>query len=84
MPTTSAMPTPAMSATSAEFISRHLDIQEQGDITIVRFREPRVTDPVEIEELGRQLYQVLECRNTEKVVLDFGPVEFLPARRLAS
>jgi anti-sigma B factor antagonist len=54
-----------------------LDIEERGDVTIVRFREPRVTDPVEIEELGRQLYQVLEYKNCSKMVIDFTPVEFL-------
>jgi len=66
-----------MPAASGEFVSRHLDVQEQGDVAIVRFREPRVTDPVEIEDLGRQLYQVLEYKNAAKLLLDFAPVEFL-------
>ena len=77
MPTTSVMPTPAMSAESVEFVGPHLDVQEQGDIAIVRFREPRVTDPLEIEELGRQLYGVLEFKNGSKLIIDFSLVEFL-------
>jgi len=55
----------------------HLKIEEQGEVTVVYLREPRVTDPVEIEEIGKQLYQVLEFKNCAKVVVDFEDVEFL-------
>ena len=54
-----------------------LEIQELGDVTVVRFRDPRITNPLEIEELGRQLYQALEVRNGSKLIIDFSPVEFL-------
>jgi anti-sigma B factor antagonist len=57
--------------------SRHLDITEKGDVTIVRFRDARLTDPIEIEELGRQLYQAFELKNCPKMVVDLAPVEFL-------
>jgi anti-sigma B factor antagonist len=57
--------------------TRHLDIDERGDVTIIRFRDERVTDPMEIEDLGRQMYNVLEYKNCDKVVIDFTPVEFL-------
>jgi anti-anti-sigma factor len=77
MPTTSVMSPPAVPSASNLAFSRHLDVQERGDVAVIRFREPRVTDPVEIEELGRQLYQVLEYKNAAKLVLDFSPVEFL-------
>ena len=56
---------------------QHLDIREIGDVTVVGFRDPRVTNPLEIEELGRQLYQVLEFKNCAKMVIDFSPVEFI-------
>ncbi len=72
MLTTSVAPSKAVMPAAS-----HLDISEQGEITIVRFGEPRVTDAVEIEELGRQLYHVLEYKNCSKVVLDFTSVEFL-------
>ncbi len=57
--------------------TRHLDIDEKGDVTIIRFRDERVTDAMEIEDLGRQLYHVLEYKNCDKLVIDFSPVEFL-------
>ena len=54
-----------------------LEVQEIGDATVVRFRDPRITNPLEIEELGRQLYHVLEVNNCGKLVIDFSSVEFL-------
>jgi anti-sigma B factor antagonist len=57
--------------------TRHLDINEHGEVTLIRFRDDRVTDPMEIEDLGRQLYHVLEYKNCDKLVIDFTPVEFL-------
>ncbi len=56
---------------------QRLEIQEIGDVTVIRFRDPRVTNPLEIDELGRELYRVLEFKNCAKLVLDFSPVEFL-------
>jgi anti-sigma B factor antagonist len=56
---------------------QRLNIQQIGDVAVVRFLDPRITDPMEIEELGRQLYRVLELKNCSKVVVDFSPVEFL-------
>ena len=57
--------------------TQRLEIQEIGDVTVVRFLDPRVTNPLEIEELGRQLYQVLEFKRGLKLVIDFSPVEFI-------
>lgn len=56
---------------------QRLDIQEIGDLTVIRFRDPRITNPLEIEELGRQLYRVLEVKNCSKLVVDFSSVEFI-------
>jgi anti-sigma B factor antagonist len=57
---------------------QRLAVQEIGDVTIVRFLDSRVTNPMEIEDLGQQLYHVLEAKNNcSKLVLDFSPVEFL-------
>jgi anti-sigma B factor antagonist len=59
--------------------TEHLDIDRHNGVTIVRFRDPRVTDANEIEELGRQMYHVLEHTNAAKLVIDLSSVEFLPS-----
>jgi anti-anti-sigma factor len=68
-----------MSITSAMPATQHLDFDDRDGATIVRFRDPRLTDPREIEELGRQLYALLEGKDRAKLVVDLSPVEFLPS-----
>ena len=68
-----------MFTTSSIMPAEHLDIEWQNNVTIVRFRDPRVTDASEIEELGRQLYQLLEHNDGAKLVIDLSSVEFLPS-----
>jgi anti-sigma B factor antagonist len=54
-----------------------LEIEEIGDVLVVRLLDTRITNPMEIEEFGRQLYGILDCKNHAKVVIDFSPVEFV-------
>ena len=57
--------------------TQRLEIDEMGDVAIVRFLDSRITNPMEIEELGQQLYRVLEYKNCSKLIIDFSPVEFI-------
>jgi anti-sigma B factor antagonist len=52
-----------------------LKLDETGDITIVRFCQRRYIDSAEIEELGLELYRVVEDGQCKKLVLDFSSVE---------
>ena len=56
---------------------QRLETQHNGDVTVVRFRDPRITDSLEIEELGRELYQLAAEYSHGKLVLNFSEVEFL-------
>ena len=64
--------------------SRRLDVKEIDGATVIQFCEGRITDPLEIEELGRELYQVVENNNSPRLVLDFSGVEFLSMPRWAN
>ncbi|MGO9112480.1 MAG: STAS domain-containing protein [Thermoguttaceae bacterium] len=56
---------------------QRVEIQKIGGVTVVRFLDSRVTKPLEIEELGSQLYKALEFKKGSKLVIDFSLVEFL-------
>ena len=53
-----------------------IELDLMGNVTIVQFREPRITDLLEIEQLGRELYQLIEEPVHRKLVLDFSEVMF--------
>ena len=52
------------------------EVDEIGLVSVVRFRECRMSALAEIEELGRELYELIEERVRRKLVLDFSEVEF--------
>ena len=56
--------------------SQRLEVQHSGDVTVVRFRDPRLIDSLEIEELGRELYELAAEDGHGKLVLNFSVVEY--------
>ena len=65
-------------------MSRHrrLDVSEVGDITVVRFVDRRILDATNIEELGGELFALIEGENRKNLLLNFSGVEFLSSAAL--
>lgn len=61
---------------------RRLDISEVGDVTVVRFRDHKIVDEVSIQELGQELFQLVEVDKRKKLLLSFASVEFLSSAAL--
>lgn len=62
---------------------RHLDISEVGDVTVVRFRDHKIIEDINIHELGQELFQLVEGENRQKLLLNFSSVEFLSSAALS-
>ena len=54
---------------------KHFDVTEIGDVTVVRFRNPRVAE--DMEEFGSELFSLVENDIRQKLLLNFAGVEFL-------
>ena len=61
---------------------QRLDVSEVGDVTIVRFVDRRILDATNIEELGGELFGLIEDDNRQKLLLNFSDVEFLSSAAL--
>jgi anti-sigma B factor antagonist len=61
---------------------RRLDVSEVGDVTVVRFVDRRILDANNIEELGVELFALIEKENRRKLLLNFADVEFLSSAAL--
>jgi anti-sigma B factor antagonist len=61
---------------------QRLDIREVGDVTVVRFRDSRIVEDITIQELGQQLFRLVEVENRVKLLLSFVAVEFLSSAAL--
>ena len=61
---------------------RRLDIEEIGDITVVRFVDKKILDEPNIQIIGNQLFGLVDEDHREKILLDFDNVEYLSSAAL--
>jgi anti-sigma B factor antagonist len=61
---------------------RRLQVSEVGGVTVVRFVDRKILDEANIQELGQELFQLVEEDNRKKLLLNFSSVEFLSSAAL--
>jgi anti-sigma B factor antagonist len=61
---------------------RRLAITEVGPVTVVRFADRRILDDANIQEIGQELYQLVEQEHREKLLLNLCDVDFLASSAL--
>ena len=61
---------------------RRLEVDEVGDVTVVRFRDRKIIDDMNIQELGQELFRLIETDNRRKLLLNFSSVDFLSSAAL--
>jgi anti-anti-sigma factor len=62
--------------------NQRVRVSETGDVTIVHFLDRKILDEVNIQELGQELFSLVEKENRKKLVLNFSSVEFLSSAAL--
>jgi anti-sigma B factor antagonist len=61
---------------------RRLVTNEVDDVTVVHFRDQKIIEDLKIQELGQELFQLIEAENCRKLVLNFASVDFLSSAAL--
>ena len=61
---------------------RRLAIAESGNVSVVTFTDSKIIDEQEIQELGQELFALVEQDGRKKMVLNFADVEFLSSAAL--
>ena len=51
-------------------------------MTVVRFRDHKIVEDVNIQELGSEMFQLIEVENRNKLLLNFSAVDFLSSAAL--
>ncbi len=59
-----------------------LDVSDVGDVTIVRFRDRRITDGRGIEEIGQELSRVMETGDRKKLIVSLASVDIMSSAAL--
>ena len=61
---------------------RRLDVSDVGDVTVVRFRDQKIIEDVNIQELGHELFRLVEVDERGKILLNFSNVDFTSSSML--
>jgi len=61
---------------------RRLDLNEIGEVTVVRFRDQKIIEDINIQELGQELFRLVEADHRGKLLLNFSSVDFLSSAAL--
>ena len=61
---------------------RRLEINEVGEVTVVHFRDQKIIEDLGIQELGQELFHLVEGEDRKKLVLNFSSVDFLSSAAL--
>ena len=61
---------------------RRIEISESTNVSVIRFKDQKIIDPQAIQELGQELFDLIENDDRKKLVLNFANVEFLSSAAL--
>jgi anti-sigma B factor antagonist len=61
---------------------QRLNVSEVGDVTVVHFRDQRIIEDLGIQEMGQELFHLVEAEGRKKLVLNFSSVGFLSSAAL--
>jgi len=62
--------------------AKRLEVTESANISVVRFNDKKIIDPETIQELGDELFDLVEKDERRKLVINFANVEFLSSAAL--
>ncbi|HEX8524271.1 MAG TPA: STAS domain-containing protein [Tepidisphaeraceae bacterium] len=60
----------------------HFTVQTIEKATVIEFRTPSLMDALILEEIGQELYRLVEAEDRRKLVLDFEKVEYLSSQAI--
>ena len=46
---------------------KRIDVHEVGEVAVVRFRDQKIVEDVLIQELGRELFELVEVERRTKI-----------------
>ncbi len=61
---------------------QRIEVSESSNVSVVRFKDQKIIDPQAIQELGQELFDLVEKEDRKKIVVNFANVEFLSSAAL--
>jgi anti-sigma B factor antagonist len=65
-----------------DFHAEYLALDQQGEVTVARFTVPRLTEDVNLEQLGHELFTLVDQFDCRKLVVRLDSVEYVTSSGL--
>lgn len=62
--------------------SSRILIEDYAGVTVVTFTDSSILDAASIDQMGKDLYHLVDNQNKQKLILDFSNVKFLSSHAL--
>jgi anti-sigma B factor antagonist len=63
-------------------MSTHFTVQPIEKFTVVEFKTASLMDPVILEEIGQELYRLVDAEDKRRLILDFEKVQYLSSQAI--
>ena len=63
-------------------MSTHFTVQQIEKFTVVEFITPSLMDPLVLEEIGKELYRIVDEEDKRRLILDFEKVQYLSSQAI--
>ena len=61
---------------------QRIEVSEVGDVSVIRFRDRKIVEDINIQELGIEMFRLVETDKRGKLLLNFSTVDFLSSAAL--
>lgn len=68
--------------TFSDFHSEYLALDQQGEVTVARFTVPRLTEEVNLEQVGHELFALIEQLDCRKLVVRLDDLDYVTSSGL--
>ena len=66
----------------SEDATQRIDVRQEGDVTIVQFKDRKILDDAKIQEVGNELNHLVEGQGCKDLLLSFKDVDYLSSAAL--
>jgi anti-anti-sigma factor len=68
--------------TLSDFHADYLALDQQGEVTVARFTVPRLTEEVNLEQLGHELFALIDQFECRRLVVVLNDIEYVTSSGL--
>jgi len=63
-------------------MSAPFTVQQVENFTVIEFQTKSLMDPIELEQIGKELYRLIDEEDRRRIILDFEKVQYISSQAI--